>query len=193
MHWEDDLVTRINKYLSTMVSQRHWEVDLMAAINYYLVRGCGFNPCPGQVSQMVYFERNKYQNWFMWFILRVGLYDWFIQSWFIRFTLGGIKLQSWFFLVYFEILKITKWVYIVYLKRNKITKPILSHTVLKEVNLSDNLGHVDKLSPFYTPTTSPSQGPTWDQGKSMKLTIMFSENITFMSVMSLRALSTRFG
>ncbi len=92
----------------------------------------------------------------MWFILR----EMKLQSWFIRFTLGGIKLQSWFF--NFEILKITKWVYIVYLKRNKITKSIPSHTILKEVNLLDNLGHVDKLSPFYTPTTSPSQGPTWN-------------------------------
>jgi hypothetical protein len=64
------------------------------------------------------------------------------------------------YMVYFEIFKITKWVYIVYLKRNKITKAILSHAVLKEVNLLDNLGHVDKLYPFYT--TSPSQGPTWD-------------------------------
>ncbi len=64
----------------------------MAAINYYLVSDCVFNPCLGQVSKMVYFERNKYQTWFMWFILR----EMKLQSWFIRFTLGGIKLQTWF-------------------------------------------------------------------------------------------------
>jgi hypothetical protein len=99
---------------------------------------------------------------------------------------GRNKITNLVYMVYFEIFKITKWVYIVYLKRNKITKSILSHAVLKEVNLLDNLGHVDKLSPFNT--TSPSQeGPLGTRGKVMELTIMFSENITFMSVSNVLA------
>jgi hypothetical protein len=107
---------------------------------------------------MVYFERNKYQNWFMWFI--------FVRNEITKLVytvyFGRNKITNLIYMVYFEIFKITKWVYIVYLQRNPINKSILSHAVLKEVNLLDNLGHVDKLSPFCTPTTSPSQGPTWD-------------------------------
>jgi hypothetical protein len=93
---------------------------------------------------VVYFERNE--------ITKLAYMVYF----------GRNKITKLVYMVYFEILKITNWVYIVCLKRNKITKSILSHAVLKEVNLLDNLGHVDKISPFYTPTTSPSQGPTWD-------------------------------
>jgi hypothetical protein len=64
--------------------------------------------------------------------------------------------------VNFERNEITKMVYMVYFAIKKINQAILSHAIFKEVNLLDTLGHVDKLSPFYTPTTSPSQGPTWD-------------------------------
>ncbi len=65
----------------------------MAAINYYLVSDCVFNPCLGQVSKMVYFERNKYQTWFMWFILR----EMKLQRWFIWFTLRFKKLLRQFY------------------------------------------------------------------------------------------------